>query len=151
MPTTTRYLAPGAVSRSILNPLMAATMRLGAAPRGGRLLEVAGRISGRRQTVPVNPLTFDGATYLVAPRGETQWVRNLRDARTGRLRTGRRVDDFTAVELDDADKPPILRAYLERWSAEVGRFFEGLDATSSDDELRAAASGFPVFRVDVSA
>ena len=86
--------------------------------------------------------------YLVAPRGETQWVRNLRanDGR-GTLRLGRRSEQFTAVELTDAEKPPVLRAYLAAWAWEVGRFFDGLRADSPDADVAAAASGFPAFRL----
>ena len=69
--------------------------------------------------------------------------------RTGELRVGRRTTPFRATELPDDDrKVAVIRAYLERWAWEVGRFFDGLDATSPDDDLRAAAPGFPVFLVD---
>jgi hypothetical protein len=95
-------------------------------------------------------LTHEETTYLVAPRGRTQWVRNLRAAGEGRLRLGRRYDDFTAVELADADKAPILRAYLESWAFEVGRFFDGVDAESTDAQLAAIAPGFPVFEVEIA-
>jgi deazaflavin-dependent oxidoreductase (nitroreductase family) len=97
--------------------------------------------------VPVNLLEHDGASYLVAPRGDTQWARNLRAAGQGEFRLGRRVRQFTATEVSDDAKPPLLRAYLERWAFEVGAFFPGVTATSSDAELRGAASGYPVFRV----
>src|SRR5262249_5030747 len=88
-------------------------------------------------------LVCDGVRYLVAPRGEAHWVRNLRAARAGELRLGRRSEPFRAVEVADADKPPILRAYLERWRFEVDRFFEGLGQTPSDDDLRRVAGRYP--------
>ena len=69
----------------------------------------------------------------MAPRGETQWVRNLRVAGGGELRRGRRAQPFTAVELDDTAKPTVLRAYLEEWAWEVGAFFDGVGADSSDE------------------
>ena len=96
----------------------------------------------------VNLLVGDGERYLVAPRGHTQWVRNMRAAGGGELRVGRRTEVFTATELADADKPAVLRAYLERWAFEVGRLFDGLDASSSDEAILAAAPGFPAFRLD---
>ena len=98
--------------------------------------------------MPVNLLTFEDQRYLVAPRGETQWVRNLRAAGTGELRVGKRVESFRGVELADSDKPVVLRAYLRRWKMEVGVFFDGVSATSSDDELTRIAPDHPVFRVD---
>lgn len=145
-----RYLEPDWVSRNIVNRIVTALVKLGVDARGARELQVRGRSTGKWRTVPVNLLTHDGATYLVAPRGDTQWVRNLRIAGVGRLRKGRRTDDFTAVELDDADKVPVLRAYLELWAFEVGRFFEGVDHESSGDELARVAPGFPVFLVTMT-
>lgn len=56
---------------------------------GSRVLSVRGRKSGEVRSVPVNLLPFAGERYLVAPRGQTQWVRNLRVAGEGRLRVGR--------------------------------------------------------------
>ena len=97
----------------------------------------------------VDPAEVDGCTYLVAPRGETQWVRNLRAAGGGRLRVGRRVSAFTAVELDDADKLAVLRPYLRRWKWEVGQLFDGVGPDSSDAELLAVAPRHPVFAVIV--
>jgi len=115
---------------------------------GAHLVAVRGRKSGEWRTNPVNPLTLDGERYLVAPRGHTQWVRNLRAADgLGELRLGKRVEPFAAVELRDEDKPAILRAYLERWKFEVGAFFDGLDHSSSDEELLRVAAGYPVFRL----
>ena len=112
---------------------------------GSRELRVRGRSTGEWRTTPVNLLTFEGRRYLVAPRGHTQWVRNLRVAGGGELRVGRRVEEFTATELDDDAKPEVLREYLRRWKAEVGVFFDGVDASASDDELRAIAGNHPVF------
>ena len=149
-PAARRYLEPDWVSRHIVNPIVSALVKLGVDARGARELHVRGRSTGEWRTVPVNLLTHDGAEYLVAPRGNTQWVRNLRVAGGGRFRTGRRMLDFTAVELADADKVPILRAYLERWAFEVGKFFEGVDQESSDDELAKVAPGFPVFLVTMT-
>jgi deazaflavin-dependent oxidoreductase (nitroreductase family) len=115
---------------------------------GSRVLAVRGRRSGEWRTVPVNLLTHEGARYLVAPRGHTQWVRNLRAAGgEGELRLGRRTGPFVADELADADKPEILRAYLRRWKFEVGVFFDGVDHTASDETLLAIAPGYPVFRL----
>jgi deazaflavin-dependent oxidoreductase (nitroreductase family) len=145
--TTTRYLAPDWFTKKAFNPFVAWLTRRGISVAGSRVLEVRGRTSGEVRSVPVNLLTVDGLDHLVAARGETQWVRNLRAAGEGRLRVGRRTSSFTAVEVADADKPAILRRYLERWSWEVGRFFEDIDKTSSDEQLLAAASGFPVFVV----
>jgi deazaflavin-dependent oxidoreductase (nitroreductase family) len=108
---------------------------------------VRGRSSGQWREVPVNLLTHDGASYLVAPRGTTQWVRNLRVAGGGELLLGKDRQRFTAMEVTDDDKVDVLRAYLRRWKAEVGVFFDGVGPKSTDDEVAAIAPDHPVFRV----
>jgi deazaflavin-dependent oxidoreductase (nitroreductase family) len=131
----------------VFNRAVAALTRAGVSVAGSRILEVRGRKTGEPRRTPVNLLTYDGTRYLVAPRGHTQWVRNLRARGEGRLLLGRRAEPFVAAELLDDDKLPILRAYLKRWKWEVGTFFDGVDDRSSDDELRRIAPDHPVFRV----
>ena len=142
-----RYVEPGWFTRHVFNPSVAFLTRMGVSVWGSRELRVRGRTTGEWRTNPVNLLTLDGAQYLVAPRGETQWVRNLRVAGTGELRVGRHTDAFAAEEVPDPEKVPILRAYLKRWKAEVGVFFDGVGGDSSDDELRRIAPDHPVFRI----
>jgi deazaflavin-dependent oxidoreductase (nitroreductase family) len=142
-----RYVRPGWFTTHVFNPLVAALTRAGLSIWGSRELRVRGRTSGEWRRTPVNLLTVDDRRYLVAPRGVTQWVRNLRVAHRGELRVGRHREPFQAVELDDGEKTPILRAYLRRWKAEVGVFFGGVSGDSSDDELRRIAPDHPVFRI----
>jgi len=120
--------------------------RMGVSVWGSRILEVRGRQSGQPRRTPVNLCEFDGRQYLVSPRGEGQWVRNVR-ADNGRLTLllGRSRDDRIADELTDAEKTPILRAYLRRWKMEVGVFFDGVSADSSDEEIQRIAPRHPVF------
>jgi deazaflavin-dependent oxidoreductase (nitroreductase family) len=147
---SSRYVQPGWFTRHVLNPLIALLTRAGVSVWGSRELRVRGRKSGEWRTTPVNLLTLDGKQYLVAPRGHTQWVRNLRVAGTGELRVGRRVAEFRAAEVADDEKVPILRAYLKRWKAEVGVFFDGVSATSTDGDLRRIAPDHPVFRIQTA-
>jgi deazaflavin-dependent oxidoreductase (nitroreductase family) len=146
MATPSRYVEPSRMDH-LFNRTVGALTKLGISVWGSRVLYVRGRSSGEWRTTPVNLLIVDGTRYLVAPRGITQWVRNLRIAGNGELHVGRRVEKFTATELADAEKPAVLRAYLKRWGWEVGRFFEGLDANASDEQVRAMAPSFPVFRI----
>ena len=141
------YRAPGLFTRNVFNQLVAVLTRQGVSVLGSRVLAVKGRTSGEWRTTPVNLLTYDGRRYLVAPRGQTEWVRNLRAAGTGELRVGRRTETFRGRELTDQEKVPVLRAYLRRWKAEVGIFFEGTGPDSSDDQIRAIASKHPAFEV----
>jgi deazaflavin-dependent oxidoreductase (nitroreductase family) len=143
----TRYVAPGWFTRNVFNRVVAGLTRLGVSVWGSRELRVRGRTSGEWRTTPVNLLTLDGDRYLVAPRGVTQWVRNLRAAGKGELRVGRRTEAFRAAEVPDDEKVEILRAYLRRWKIEVGMFFGGVGADSPDADLRRIAPDHPVFRI----
>ncbi len=142
------YDRPDWFTRNVFNRAVAGLTRAGVSVVGSRVLEVPGRSSGQPRRTPVNLLGFDGGSYLVAARGETEWVRNVRAA-DGHLVLikGRQRQAVRVVELSDPDKPPVLRAYLERWKFEVGMFFQGVGPDSSDDELAAVAGRHPVFRL----
>src|SRR5690242_13317726 len=145
-----RYIEPNR-GTVVFNAAVARLTRMGISVYGSRVLAVRGRKSGEWRTTPVNPLTLDGERYLVAPRGNTQWVRNMRVAGGGELRVGRRTEPFTATELADEDKPRVLRAYLKRWKFEVGVFFNGVGADAPEAKLLEIAPGYPVFRVTPAA
>ncbi len=142
------YRKPGWFTKNIFNPAVAAMTRAGLSVWGSRVLRVRGRKSGEWRSAPVNLLTYEGKKYLVAPRGLTQWVRNLREAGEGELLLGNRVERFRAQEIPDDQKIPILRAYLKRWKAEVGVFFSGVSADSPEEEVRHIAPDHPVFRIE---
>lgn len=148
----TRYVMPkspiGRRMNGLFNSTVAALTRQGVSVWGSRVLYVRGRTSGEWRSNPVNVLTYGGHQYLVAPRGQTQWVRNLRAAGDGELRVGKKVERFTATELTEEQKPDILRAYLKRWKMEVGVFFDGVSADASDAKLLQIAPGYPVFLIN---
>src|ERR1035441_875314 len=142
-----RYLAPGWFTRNVFNRTVARLTRVGLSVWGSRVLAVRGRKTNEWRMTPVNVLTEGGMRYLVAPRGTTQWVRNIRAAGGGELRVGRRVEPITVVELTDDQKPAVLRAYLKRWRFEVGTFFDRTGPNASDEELLGIAPKHPVFQV----
>ena len=142
-----RYQRPDWFTKNVFNPIVAALTRLGVSVAGSRVLEVPGRKTGEPRRTPVNLMTFEGQRYLVAPRGHTQWVRNMRVSGGGRLFVGRRAEEFSAVELEDSEKPPLLRAYLKKWKWEVGQFFGGVGPDAPEEELRRIAPDHPVFRI----
>lgn len=141
------YQKPGWFTTHVFNGAIAGLTRLGLSVYGSRILAVRGRKSGEWRTTPVNLLVLDGTQYLVAPRGHTQWVRNLRAAGSGELRLGRRVEPFVATEISGDDTLPLLRAYLKKWKFEVGYFFGGVGPDSADEDLRRIAPDHPVFRI----
>lgn len=143
-----RYIKPDWFTVHLLNPTVRTFTRLGISVWGSRILRVRGRKSGEWHSHPVNLLTYEGKQYLVAPRGHTQWVRNIRVSGEGELVLGGRVQRFRPVEIADDRKVPILRDYLRRWKFEVGMFFGGVGADSSDEELLRIAPDHPVFLVE---
>jgi deazaflavin-dependent oxidoreductase (nitroreductase family) len=142
----TYYRRPDWFSRKALAPLFNLLMRAGISVWGSRVLEHQGRRSGKLHHIPVNLLTVDDQQYLVAARGEAEWVRNVRAAQ-GQLVLilGRKRHSYTAVEVPVADRTEILRSYLRRWKFEVGMFFEGVGPDSTDAEFAAIAARHPVF------
>jgi deazaflavin-dependent oxidoreductase (nitroreductase family) len=129
-----RYLKPSWLISWVLNPLL---MWLGAVPT----LRVRGRRTGNWRSVPVNVLEVDGERYLVAPRGETDWVRNLRAAGGGQLQYGRRTESFTAVEVPDEEKPRLIAAYLDRWGNQVKSQFDALPDPADHPTFRLESGG----------
>jgi F420H(2)-dependent quinone reductase len=142
-----RYIQPDWFTRNIFNPFVALLTRLGLSVYGSRVLAVRGRSSGEWRTNPVNLLEYGGERYLVAPRGVTQWVKNIRVSGAAELRLGSRAEPIRVTEIADADKLDILRIYLKKWSWEVGAFFEGVGADAPDSELRRIAPNHPIFRI----
>jgi deazaflavin-dependent oxidoreductase (nitroreductase family) len=148
--TEAHYREPGWFTQHVFNGLIVRLTRMGVSVWGSRELRVRGRKSGEWRKNPVNLLEHDGRRYLVAPRGRTQWVRNLQAVGTGELRVGRRVEAFRGVEVTDSQKVDILRSYLRRWKMEVGVFFDGVGPDSTDEELAAIAPKHPVFLVEAA-
>jgi deazaflavin-dependent oxidoreductase (nitroreductase family) len=146
MGNNSHYQEPGRLTKSLLNPAVQLLTRLGVSVWGSRILEVRGRKSGEPRRTPVNLLEVDGRNYLVSPRGEGQWVRNVRaDGGQLALVLGRHRDERVARELPDSEKSPILRAYLRRWKMEVGVFFDGVSADSPEEDVLRIAPDHPVF------
>jgi hypothetical protein len=115
MNRTAPYRKSGFFNNKIMNPLL---VRLGLVPS----LTVRGRASGRKYTMPVWPLDYQGRRYLVAPRGNTHWARNLRAVGEGDLRLRGRAIHFKATEIPGAQRAPIVAAYLDQNGKRYGGF-----------------------------
>ncbi len=145
-----RYLKPDWFTQHVFNPTVLGLTRLGVSVYGSRILAVRGRKSGEWRTNPVNLLEFQGKRYLVAPRGVTEWVRNIRISGGGELRLGTRHEAIRVAELADAEKPAVLRHYLNKWKWEVGQFFEGVGPDATEEDIARIASNHPVFLITTS-
>ena len=130
----------------LFNRVMGVLVVFGLAPSHMRLLEVRGRKSGKLHTTPVDLLELNGKRYLIAPRGRTQWVRNAEAAGEIVLKRGGTRQSFRLRALPDSEKPPILKAYLEKFKAEVQRYFS-VAAGSPPEAFALVAQNYPAFEL----
>ncbi|MGF2944288.1 nitroreductase family deazaflavin-dependent oxidoreductase [Mycobacterium sp. Lab-001] len=141
----TRYQEPNRAARTA-NLAVRWLAEMGVSIAGTRAVRVLGRKTGQPRSVVVNLLSVDGVDYLVSPRGNTQWVRNVRAAGVVELGPRRHRTRALVREVDDAVKPDIVRRYLARWYWQVRGFVPAwLTPDSSDGQLRTAAPLIPVF------
>ena len=139
------FRRPNALERT-LNRAIAALAGLGLGPSHIWVLEVRGRTSGRLRATPVDLLTEGGRLYLVAPRGYTEWVRNAEVSGEITLRRGRRRAAYRVRPLTAAEKPPVLKTYLDRFRREVQRYFP-VAAGAPPDAFVPLASRYPAFEL----
>jgi deazaflavin-dependent oxidoreductase (nitroreductase family) len=141
---STRYEEPNRIARAG-NAVIRWLAELGISIAGTQALQVRGRKTGKPRAVVINLLTVDGVDYVVSPRGNTQWARNVRAA--GMLEIGPRWRRRRAEvnEVSDDAKPELLRRYLARWYWQVKDYVGGLAPDSDDEQLRAGAPSIPVF------
>ena len=140
-----RYLRPNAIERTF-GRVLAWLVRIGMVRGHFYVLEVHGRNSGKTFSLPVDPLDLDGRRYLVCARGNAQWVRNVRAAGAVVLVRAMRREFYTAQELPAAMRPVLLKAYLDRFAAEVQRYFP-VPKGSPVEAFTDIASRYPVFEL----
>jgi hypothetical protein len=137
------YLQPGALER-ILGLTLVFLVRVGLVRGHFYVLEVRGRKSGRTISLPVDPLDLEGQRYLVCARGNSNWVRNARTAGEVALVRAMRRRRYAAREVSPDLRPPILKAYLDRFANEVQRFFP-IPKGSAVESFDHLAPRYPVF------
>jgi deazaflavin-dependent oxidoreductase (nitroreductase family) len=120
---------------------------LGLPPRSMAALEVWGRASGRRRSVPVVIATVGGDRYLVSMLGpRSDWVRNVEAAHGDAvLRQGRRRR-VHLVPVPPEQRAPVLREYVRLASS--GRTHFPLPVGAPLSEFAALAARYPVYRID---
>ncbi len=109
------------------------------------ILSVRGRNSGQPRSTPIVVLEHEGERYLVTPYGNTEWVRNLRAAGTGQLKQHGRTEEFAAVEVAAAERPPIIEAYLRKYGKmpTVSRTFKQLPDPAAHPTFRITPRSAP--------
>jgi deazaflavin-dependent oxidoreductase (nitroreductase family) len=141
-----RYEQPNQAIRAV-NGVIRGLAEVGVSLGGTTALRVRGRKTGKRRAVVVNLFSVDGRVYVVSPRGNTQWARNVRAAGVVELGPRWRTGTVRVAEVGDDAKPRVLKPFLDRWFWQVKGHVAGLTPQSSDTELRAAAPLIPVFEV----
>jgi deazaflavin-dependent oxidoreductase (nitroreductase family) len=139
------FRKPTAVEKFI-NRAFGFVVGLGLGPSHIYVLEVRGRKSGKVYSTPVDLLELGSKRYLVAPRGRTQWVRNAEVAEEISLKKGSMRQKFRLRPIPDAEKPPILKAYLDNFKREVQRYFS-VPAGSPPEAFVDVASDYPAFEL----
>src|SRR5262245_32057484 len=132
----------------LFNRLFGWFVGLGIGLRHNYLLQVTGRRTGKLYSTPVNILDYDGRRFLVAPRGETQWVRNARSSQQVWLMKGRRRQAYRVRELADTEKPRLLKTYLDRFKTTVQRYYP-VPAGSPPEVFSDVATRYPVFELTI--
>jgi hypothetical protein len=143
--TAVSFLSPTAVER-VFGHVLAWLVRIGVVRGHFYVLEVRGRRSGKTFSLPVEPIEVDGHQYLVCARGNSNWVRNAREAGEITLLQAMRRRRYAVRELPSDMRPPVLKAYLDRFASEVQRFFP-VQRGSAIEAFRDLAPRFPVFEL----
>ncbi len=139
------YNKPTAMAKFI-NSTMRQFASIGLSPRDTVALRVRGRKSGKLRSNVVTYVEHEGARYLVAPRGTTEWVLNVRAAGGEASLKHGRSKPVRLVEVPDAERAPIIRSYLKKMPGMVQREF-GVQADSPDADIERIAPRHPAFRV----
>lgn len=139
------FLKPSLTER-IFNRLFGIALGFGVGLRHNYAVEVRGRKSGRIFSTPIDLLEAGGRRYLVAPRGETNWVRNARAAGRVTLHKGRRHEEFAVHEVGVAERPELLKAYLDGFALTVQRYFP-IPRGSPASDFATIAERYPVFEL----
>jgi deazaflavin-dependent oxidoreductase (nitroreductase family) len=139
------FVKPSPTER-IFNRIFGLLVGLGLGMRHNYLLLVRGRKSGRIYSTPVNVLDRGDRRFLIAPRGETQWVRNARASGQVTLKKGMRRESFVLQVIPDQEKPELLKAYLDSFSTTVQRYFP-IPAGSGPEAFAPLSAHYPVFEL----
>ncbi len=141
----TFYAKPSGVTR-LMNSVIGWLASMGMTPKHMITLEAQGRRSGRTRSTVVNWAEQEGQRYLVAPRGTTEWVRNVRAAGgAATIRHGKR-EQVRLEELPPNETAAIIKTYLAGNAAATKSHF-GIEPDAPIEEFERVAPNHPVFRI----
>ena len=141
----TFYRRPTKVTQTF-NRFMSWLASLGLMPSDTVTLEVKGRRSGKIRSNVVTWVEQDEKRYLVSPRGESEWVRNVRAADGEAVLRHRGRQRVRLEEMATEERAPIIKAYLAKTAMATRQHF-GVDPKAEIEEFEAIAARHPVFRI----
>lgn len=144
-PSPPVFRQPTVIDR-MFNRFFGFLVGLGLGMKHNYLLEVRGRKSGKLYSTPIDLLELGGKRFLVAPRGRTQWVRNAEATGEVALKKGRSRQSYRLRAVPDAEKPELLKAYLDSFKTTVQQYFP-VPAGSDAQAFATLAANYPVFEL----
>jgi deazaflavin-dependent oxidoreductase (nitroreductase family) len=130
----------------VMNAFVGRLASWGLIPGGTALLQVKGRRSGQTRSTAVTWVQQDGQRYLVAPRGNTEWVRNVKAAAGEAVLKHGKGERVRLEEVPVEQRAPIIQAYLKKTARVTKREF-GLEPDAPIEEFQRIAPDHPVFRI----
>lgn len=141
----TLYRRPSRLTRAF-NRAFSWLASLGLTPSDTVTLEVKGRRSGEVRSNPATWVEQGGERYLVSPRGEAEWVRNVRAAGGEAVLRHRGRRRVRLEEVPAEQRAPILKAYLKKTAISTRQHF-GLQPEAGLEQFEEVAARHPVFRI----
>jgi deazaflavin-dependent oxidoreductase (nitroreductase family) len=140
-----KYVRPGGAVK-FMNGVVGFFAGMGLTPKHMVVIETVGRKSGKQRRVPVNIVEYEGAEYLVAPRGNTEWYRNVKAAGgAANLKHGKsRPVRLEEVPVDA--RPPIIKKYLAENAAATKASF-GVEPGAPIEDFQRIAPDHPTLRI----
>ncbi len=139
------YNKPGLFAR-VFNRVFTFLFARGVGPAKNTTIEARGRKSGQPRSTAVNEVEYEGQRYLVAARGNTEWVRNVRAAGGEATLKHGKPESVMLIDIPEGERAPILQKYLLENAMSTKASF-GIDPKSPLEEFEKIAPKHPVFRV----
>jgi deazaflavin-dependent oxidoreductase (nitroreductase family) len=130
----------------LMNSIIGRLASIGLVPMSTVMLQVTGRRSGQTRSTPVSWIEHEGHRYLVAPRGNTEWVRNVKAAGGEATLKHRKTERIRLEEIPVDHRAPIIKSYLKKTAMVTKREF-GLDPNAPIEQFEKIAPRHPVFRI----
>lgn len=139
------YKKPGPMVK-FANSVLGFFTERGLGPQRVHKIEVRGRKSGELRTAVVAVLSYNGDRYLVAPRGNTEWSRNVQAAGGDASLLRKEREKIHLEEVPVEQRAPIIKAYLAENEVATKSYF-GVEPDDPIEKFEEIAAEHPTFKV----